>query len=210
MGQVDERIGLSLARARKRRQLTQSAFGAPLGWSRQIVSLVETGRRRVTVPELFAASIVLRVPVTHLLEVLDPRRGDLLDEVLDHDRLPDQVGDEADARRDAVELVPGFTATPDQVGLALQDSEWTEDEERLLELVKQVLARAGEEEPSSVRTRLAAARLLVRVPVPGGEVIQVPDAPSVNEVVDALRRTLGQALKQDVAETSAPRKGAGK
>lgn len=91
---MHEHVGRRIAAVRKARGLTQAELGSQLGWSGQVVSFAERGRRQLDVDELLVIARALGVAAIGLLDPVgdEPTLVRLSDgEELDADGIRDSV-----------------------------------------------------------------------------------------------------------------------
>lgn len=69
--QYKKRIGLKVKYYRKLRDLTQAVFSEQLGCTENYVSLIENGRKNISLKMLYKISNVLEISTNKLFEIED-------------------------------------------------------------------------------------------------------------------------------------------
>jgi transcriptional regulator with XRE-family HTH domain len=78
-GALERRIASMLATLRKERGISQQALALELGRDQTVISRIESGQRRVTVPELFEWADALGVPFHRVAEELEAISRELVE-----------------------------------------------------------------------------------------------------------------------------------
>jgi transcriptional regulator with XRE-family HTH domain len=76
---LEQRIASMLAALRKERGISQQALALELGRDQTVISRIENGQRRVTVPELFEWADALGVPFQRVAEELEAISRELVE-----------------------------------------------------------------------------------------------------------------------------------
>ncbi len=71
MATLEQALGASIRAERARRRWSQEDLGRRVGWSKQMVSLYELGRRRIAVNDLPRVCAAFDLPLSRLLDGAD-------------------------------------------------------------------------------------------------------------------------------------------